>query len=119
MRDAPSTREGVTHKVQIGGFTGFITVNEDAREIFIHDFGKLGSAMQGWSDAYAILLSRYWQSGASLHDLATSFVSKRFEPHGATDNEAIPSCWSLPDYILRYLALRWDDDVMKGILEMP
>jgi hypothetical protein len=109
---------GTTHKVNIGGFTGFITINEDPGEVFIHDFGKLGSTMQAWTDAFAIMLSLYWQTGQPLTDLAERFVKKTFEPNGKTDNPAIPECDSLPDYIFRWLALRWDDPDLKAILEM-
>jgi ribonucleoside-diphosphate reductase alpha chain len=111
-------RPGVTHKVRIGEFTGFITINEDPGEVFIHDFGKLGSAMQGWADAYAIMVSLYWQAHGNLLPIATRFAKKRFQPCGKTDNPEIPTCDSLPDYIFRWLALRWDDPDLKAILEM-
>lgn len=116
MTATANTRPGVTHKVRIGDFTGFITVNEDPGEVFIHDFGKLGSAMQGWADAYAIMVSLYWQSKGDLYTIAERFAHKSFEPCGPTDNPDIPSCASLPDYIFRWLALRWDDDDLKSIL---
>lgn len=102
-----TTRAGTTHKVRIGGVNGFITITEDEDgpvDIFIHGFGKLGSAMQGWADAFAIMLSKYAQQGGDLQGLARKFQEKRFEPFGPTDNPDVPYCDSLPDYILRYVA---------------
>lgn len=105
--------KGVTHKVQIGGFKGFVTVNVtsdgDPFEVFIHDFGKLGSTMQGWADAFAIMLSIYIQAGGDVGRLAHRFARKSFEPYGKTDNPNIPWCDSLPDYVFRYLSLIYPD----------
>lgn len=112
-------RPGVTHKVQIGGVKGFITITENEHgpvDIFIHGFGKLGSAMQGWADAFAIMLSKYTQQGGSLSDLAEKFRAKRFEPFGPTDNPNIPYCDSLPDYILRYIAQTTHNEHLAAVL---
>lgn len=101
-------RVGITHKVSIAGVRGFITVTQDDDgypvDVFIHGFGKLGSAMQGWADAFAIMLSKHVQvGGTDLVSLARVFLRKRFEPYGETDNPKVPYCDSLPDYVLRYL----------------
>lgn len=110
-------RAGVTHKVRIGGMSGFITANTyddgELAEVFIHGFGALGSTMQGWADSFAIMLSIARQSGADLSRIAHKFAHKRFDPSGPTDNPEIPYCYSVPDYILRWLALRFGDEDLR------
>lgn len=113
----PIERAGLTHKVTIGGTRGFITANSDddgrVREVFVHGFGVLGSTMQGWADSFAIMLSINLQTGGDLGILFRKFAHKRFDPAGPTDNPAIPECSSVPDYILRWLALRFGDEALR------
>lgn len=115
-------RAGLTHKVTIGGMSGFITANTypdgTLAEVFIHGFGVLGSTMQGWADSFAIMLSLSMQTGGDLASLARKFAHKRFDPSGPTDNPAIPTCYSVPDYILRWLALRYGDDALRTELSL-
>jgi ribonucleoside-diphosphate reductase alpha chain len=100
-------REGLTHRVKIGGIGGYITANPtedgDVFEIFVHGFGQLGSVVQGWTDAFAILLSLGLQSGSDLEKFAPLLVQMKFEPNGETDNPEIPECYSIPDYIAQWL----------------
>src|ERR1700760_2881007 len=107
QENMPTDREGITHKVHIEGMAGYITANvwEDGslREVFVHGFGKLGSTVQGWTDSFAILVSLALQQGMTLPELAKRFAYLKFEPHGYTDNPKIPKCWSVPDYVFRYL----------------
>lgn len=107
------TREGITHRVQIGGMDGYITANrfEDGRlgEIFIHGFGALGSTNAGWTNAFAIMVSISLQFGTELPMLARKFAHMRFEPNGETDNPKIPHCHSIPDYIFKWIASHEDD----------
>lgn len=113
----PGDREGLTHKVIIEGFEGYITANkqEDGSlgELFIHGFGQEGSTMIGMLNAYAIMVSIGFQFGAELPMLARKFAHMNFPPHGDTDNEEIPWCASIPDYIFRWLAQHFGDEALK------
>lgn len=111
QEDMPKTREGITHKVHIQGQAGYITMNVDddgeLKEVFIHGFGKVGSVTQGWTDSFAIMLSLWLQAGEEVPPLAKRFAYLRFEPNGETDNEEIPTCHSIPHYVLRLVAKRF------------
>jgi hypothetical protein len=94
----------------IDGLKGYITVNQQPDgtlgEVFVHGFGKLGSAVQGWSDAFAMLSSIMFQVAPFdvLAMLARKFAHQRFSPYGETDNPDIPWCSSVPDYVFRFIA---------------
>mgnify|MGYP003502232364 CR=1 FL=1 len=97
-------REGLTHKVTIGGFAGHLTANVDENgdlaEVFIHGFGSFGSTHRGWTDSFGIMLSLGIRHGdLSIERLRERFATIKFEPNGATDNPDIPTCESIPDYI--------------------
>lgn len=101
-------RRGLTTRVSIGATRGYITANptddgEQVYEIFVHGFGKLGSTVQGWANAFAIMLSVGLQSGMTLDEFAPLLVQMKFEPSGETDNPDIPDCNSVPDYIAQWL----------------
>jgi ribonucleoside-diphosphate reductase alpha chain len=117
----PTDRHGKTHKVHIEGMAGYVTANtwEDGslREVFVHGFGKLGSTIQGWTDSFSILTSIALQEGVSLSDLARRFAYLKFEPYGMTDNPKIPKCYSVPDYIFRWLALEFGDEKLQKELD--
>lgn len=116
----PVNRNGLTHKVEIGGVAGFITANRGVdgklREVFIHGFGQYGSTMQGFADSFGILLSLGLQQGLSLEILARRFARLRFEPQGKTDNPDIPFCHSIPDYVFRWLVQRFTEGEMTDEL---
>lgn len=118
----PGERAGITHKVRIGGMSGFITANRQADgslgEVLIHGFGKLGMDTQGWADTFAIMLSINMQQGGDLAQLARKFAHKRFGPRGETDNPRIPECSCIPDYVLRWLALQFGDADLKRELDL-
>lgn len=105
-------RAGLTHLVKIGGMNGYITTNPhpddgEVREIFIHGFGQLGSTNAGWTNAFAIMVSIALQFGTELPMLARKFAHMKFDPNGETDNPEIPHCHSIPDYIFKYIALKY------------
>lgn len=119
----PAEREGLTHKVTIGGVRGFITANrrEDGScaELFIHGFGAYGSTMQGWTDSFGMLLSIGLQDQAfDLSELVVRFAHMRFDPNGETDNPAIPYCHSIPDYIFRWIVHHFGPSELKDELEV-
>lgn len=121
QEDMPETRDGITHKVRIAGQAGYITMNkhEDGtlREVFVHGFGKVGSVTQGWTDSFAIMLSLWLQAGEQIPPLAKRFAYLRFEPNGETDNPEIPTCHSIPHYILRLIAKKFGDEQLNKELD--
>lgn len=102
----PAERPSLTHKIEIAGFEGYITVGlyEDGRpgEVFIHA-SKLGSTVSGLLDSLAISISFALQHGVPLHLLSDKFKNTRFEPAGFTKNPLIPLTTSIVDYIFRWL----------------
>jgi len=117
----PDTREGLTHRVVIGGMDGYLTANPrpeegPIKEIFIHGFGKLGSTNAGWTNAFAIMLSIGLQFGTELPMLARKFAHMKYEPNGETDNPEIPHCHSIPDYIFKWIALHYGTPQLRAQL---
>ena len=111
----PRERESITHKFSIGMQEGYITAGkyEDGSlgEIFLTDIGKEGSTIKGLMNAFATAISIGLQYGVPLEDFVNKFSYMRFEPEGITRNPEIPFAKSLPDYIMRWLASRFIDDV--------
>jgi ribonucleoside-diphosphate reductase alpha chain len=111
----PRERESITHKFSIAGHEGYITAGkyEDGSvgEIFLTDIGKEGSTMRGLMNAFATAISLGLQYGVPLEDFVRKFSYMRFEPEGITGNPEIPFAKSLPDYIMRWVASRFVDDV--------
>ena len=62
-------------------------------------------------NAFATAISMGLQYGVPLEDYVKKFSYMRFEPEGITRNPEIPFAKSLPDYIMRWLASRFIDDV--------
>lgn len=100
-------RPGITHRVTIGGSKGYLTANYsdegELYEVFVRGFGQMGSTLQGLVDSFCILLSLGLQNGLGLQDFALRLAQMKFEPCGETDDERIPYCHSIPDYICRWL----------------
>jgi ribonucleoside-diphosphate reductase alpha chain len=111
----PRERESITHKFSIGMHEGYITAGkyEDGSvgEIFLTDIGKEGSTIKGMMNAFATAISMGLQYGVPLEDYVKKFSYMRFEPEGITRNPEIPFAKSMPDYIMRWLASRFIDDV--------
>src|SRR4051794_26072223 len=111
----PRERESITHKFSIAGHEGYITAGkyEDGNvgEIFLTDIGKEGSTMRGLLNAFATSISLGLQYGVPLEDFVRKFSYMRFEPEGITGNPEIPFAKSLPDYIMRWLASRFVEDI--------
>lgn len=112
---------GITHTVTIGGQKGYIVVNEDDEgrpyEVFIKGFGKFGSAIHGWADSFAIMLSIGLHSGTRMEEFAPILCQMKFEPNGETDNEDIPNCFSIPDYIAQWLVERYGSEELNVRIE--
>ncbi|MBI1336831.1 MAG: hypothetical protein GC164_07705 [Phycisphaera sp.] len=115
----PSTRQSVTHKFQIMGHEGYLTVglfeNGQPGEIFIK-MAKEGSTLSGLVQGFCRAFSLALQYGLTLDEAARRFKGMRFEPMGATSNPDIPECLSLIDYVARYLELHFSEQASHGQL---
>jgi ribonucleoside-diphosphate reductase alpha chain len=122
-RKLPRERQSITHKFEFGGCEGYLTVGlyEDGKtpgEFFLSGFGKDGSFIQCMMSIWAKSMSNALQYGQPLHKIITNYLDMRFEPNGATGNPAVPYAKSIPDYLARWLALRFlteDEREMYGI----
>ncbi|HEX2973269.1 MAG TPA: LAGLIDADG family homing endonuclease, partial [Tepidisphaeraceae bacterium] len=109
-RRLPDTRAAKTHKFDVAGHEGYITVGlyEDGTpgEVFI-TMAKEGSTIGGLMDTAATLISLALQYGVPVESLVRKFEHVRFEPSGMTRNPEIPFAKSLVDYIFRWLAMEF------------
>ncbi len=114
-RKMPRERESITHKFSIAGHEGYITAGkyEDGSvgEIFLTDIGKEGSTIKGMMNAFATAVSIGLQYGVPLETFVKKFSYMRFEPEGITGNPEIPFAKSMPDYIMRWVASRFIEDL--------
>ena len=104
----PDTRQSITHKFNVSGHEGYITVGlfPDGRpgELFI-TMAKEGSTIGGLMDAFGTAVSMSLQYGVPLEDYVRKFSHMRFEPQGYTKNPDIRIAKSLIDYIFRWLGI--------------
>jgi len=109
-RRLPDERQSITHKFDIGGHEGYITVGlyEDGQpgELFL-TMAKEGSTISGFADAFAQAISYALQYGVPLQDLVDKFSHVRFEPSGMTKNADIRFAKSIVDYIFRWMAVKF------------
>ena len=109
-RRLPDTRHAVTHKFDIAGHEGYLTVglfeNGQPGELFI-TMSKEGSTIGGLMDAVATLTSMSLQYGVPLDALVKKFSHQRFEPSGFTKNPDIRQASSIIDYVFRWLAIQF------------
>src|SRR5206468_2213186 len=109
-RRLPDTRHATTHKFDVAGHEGYITVGlyDDGApgEVFI-TMAKEGSTIGGLMDTIATLVSVALQYGVPVESLVRKFEHVRFEPSGLTRNSEIPFAKSLVDYIFRWLAMEF------------
>jgi ribonucleoside-diphosphate reductase alpha chain len=121
-RRLPDERASITHKFNVGGHEGYLTIGlyEDGTpgEIFLR-MAKEGSTISGLMDSFATAVSLALQYGVPLKDLVNKFSHLRFEPAGFTMNREIPMAKSLVDYIFRYMASKFlsrDEQDAVGII---
>src|SRR6059036_966019 len=109
-RKLPDERKALTHKFDIAGHEGYITVGlfDDGQpgEIFLV-MAKEGSTISGFADAFAQAISYALQYGVPLQALVDKFSHVRFEPSGMTRNPDIRFAKSIVDYIFRWLATKF------------
>jgi ribonucleoside-diphosphate reductase alpha chain len=109
-RKLPDERHAITHKFDIAGHEGYVTVGlfEDGTpgEIFLV-MAKEGSTISGFADAFAQAISYALQYGVPLQDLVDKFSHVRFEPSGMTRNPEVRFAKSIVDYIFRWMATKF------------
>jgi len=122
-RRLPSERMATTHKFDIAGHEGYITVglypDGQPGEIFLK-MAKEGSTVSGLMDSFATTVSVALQYGVPLRDLVNKFAHVRFEPSGFTGNQEIPIAKSIIDYIFRWLGSRFleaNDKAALGLID--
>ncbi|MGB9072122.1 MAG: vitamin B12-dependent ribonucleotide reductase [Terriglobales bacterium] len=103
-------RMAVTHKFNVGGHEGYITVglypDGEPGEIFIK-MAKEGSTVSGLMDSFALAVSIALQHGVPLKLFCEKLAHTRFEPSGWSNNPDIGFAKSIMDYIFRWLQLRF------------
>ena len=119
----PAERTAVTHKFDVAGHEGYITVglypDGQPGEIFLK-MAKEGSTVSGLMDTFATSVSLALQYGVPLRDLVNKFAHVRFEPSGFTGNQEIPIAKSIVDYIFRWLGSRFlpaDERAQIGLID--
>jgi ribonucleoside-diphosphate reductase alpha chain len=104
------TRTAITHKFDIAGHEGYLTVglfeNEQPGELFI-TMAKEGSTIGGLMDGIGTLTSMALQYGVPLEALVRKFAHVRFEPSGFTKNPEIRNAASITDYVFRWMAFQF------------
>jgi ribonucleoside-diphosphate reductase alpha chain len=122
-RRLPAERAALTHRFDIAGHEGYITVglypDGQPGEIFLK-MAKEGSTVSGLMDSFATTVSVALQYGVPLRDLVNKFAHVRFEPSGFTGNQEIPIAKSIVDYIFRWLGSRFlttDEKAALGLID--
>lgn len=109
-RRLPDTRSSMTHKFNVAGHEGYLTVGlyQDGSpgELFI-TMAKEGSTIGGLMDSLGTAISVALQYGVPVESLVDKFTHQRFEPAGMTHNRDIPFAKSLVDYIFRWLGMQF------------
>jgi len=104
------TRKSITHKFDIAGHEGYLTVglfeNDQPGELFI-TMAKEGSTIGGLMDGIGTLTSLALQYGVPLDALVRKFAHVRFEPCGFTKNPDIRNAASITDYVFRWMAVQF------------
>ena len=132
----PQTRSSITHKFEISGHEGYITVglydNGKPGEVFVV-MHKQGSTIRGLIDAWATSVSVNLQQGISVLDLFRKFRHQKFEPAGFVRNtdkgrldermSEIRTASSIVDYVAQFMinnfgegtgGIKFDIDLVKG-----
>ena len=119
-RRLPETRQAVTHKFDIAGHEGYLTIGlfEDGApgEVFI-TMAKEGSTIGGLMDSVAALTSVSLQYGVPLDALVRKFSHQRFEPSGFTKNPLpqLRRVSSIMDYVFRWMGIKFIPGYLDGI----
>jgi ribonucleoside-diphosphate reductase alpha chain len=112
----PQTRKSLTHKFEISGHEGYITVglydNGKPGEVFV-TMHKQGSTIRGLMDAWATSVSLNLQYGVPVNYLFGRFRHQKFEPAGFVKNigggaidekiSQIRTASSIVDYVSQFM----------------
>lgn len=113
----PPVRESITHKFQIMGHEGYLTIglfeNGQPGELFIK-MAKEGSTLSGLVQGFCRAFSLALQYGLPLTEAVKRFKGMRFEPMGHTSNPDIPEAMSIIDYVARYIELHFIEEKTFG-----
>jgi ribonucleoside-diphosphate reductase alpha chain len=110
----PNTRQSITHKFDISGHEGYLTVGlyEDGNpgELFI-TMAKEGSMISGLMDAVGVLVSLGLQHGVPLTSIISKLRHTKFDPSGWINTPGpIRTCSSVLDYIFKWMDLTFKDN---------
>ena len=118
-RELPRSRQSWTTAWRVADYSGYLTVGlyDDGHpgEIFVNG-GKQGSTMAGLLDSWAISVSHGLQRGVPLQSYVRAYKGMSFQPAGITDDPDVRVATSLPDFLMRVMALRFlDEDTRQGL----
>jgi len=106
----PDNRQAITHRFNIDGHIGFITVGLFADgqpgEVSIV-MAKTGSTIHGLMKTIATLLTLNLQYGVPIEELVRELSHYRYYPNGFTKNPEIPRVKSITDYIFRWMGIQF------------
>ncbi len=105
----PTDTPGKTNAVKIGKKSIYITTMEyDDGTLggMLIKIGKEGTQLRVY-DVVAILISLCLQHGVPLRTIVDKLKYQNMQPNGVTDNNEIPMCKSIPDYIGRWLEAKY------------
>ena len=120
----PQTRKSLTHKFDISGHEGYITVGlyEDGKpgEVFV-SMHKTGSTIRGLMDSWATSVSLNLQYGIPVDILFRKFRHQKFEPAGFVKNEnggfldskPIRTASSILDYVAQFMINKFGEGSEK------
>jgi|WetSurSiteA1Bulk_404760.scaffolds.fasta_scaffold09697_3 hypothetical protein len=115
----PDERSGVTYRGKLGMGKSSLKfyirpgLYSDGKvgEIFI-DAEKQGSFEGGLLDSFATVFSLALQYGVPLEKIVKKLMFTRFEPSGTTRHEKIGIATSVVDFLVRWLAFRFEPSIM-------
>ena len=81
-RKPPTTRNGITHTIQLGAVKVYVTVNRDENGDIIELFGKTVCGVQGHVDMACRLISLAIQGRADIPTIIRHMEYDRTEPQG-------------------------------------
>ena len=106
-RKLDHTRPAITHKFDIAGHEGYLTIGlyktGEVAEIFV-SMAKEGTTISGLLGQWAMTTSIALQYGVPLDLLIEKHSYVRYEPSGFTGDETIKQAHSITDYIMRWIA---------------
>jgi ribonucleoside-diphosphate reductase alpha chain len=103
-------RASITHKFNVGGHEGYITVGlypERRARRALHHHGQRRLDGQRPDGQLRLAVSIALQHGVPLKLFCEKFAHTRFEPSGWSGNPDIGFAKSIMDYIFRWLQLRF------------